>query len=79
MRLKCQALNMHGRRCDGNAKFVCHYHGDGEQYLYGSTRPKWVRVFLCTAHAKEMLGKQKLRHQWKDDGRRKAKRSGGVK
>jgi hypothetical protein len=51
--LKCQALDIHGRRCRSDKRLVAvNYHGHSEIYGSGSDGPEptWVRVYLCDKH-----------------------------
>ena len=51
--MRCQALDMHGRRCRGDKRLVAvSYHGDPELYgwLANTNNPSWVRVYLCPKH-----------------------------
>jgi hypothetical protein len=49
--MRCQALDMNGRRCRQNHRLVAvSYHGDAELYSHAGPEPKWVRVYLCPKH-----------------------------
>jgi hypothetical protein len=51
--MKCQALDMNGRRCRSDRRLVAvSYHGSHELYGYDGPEPKWVRVYLCPKHRK---------------------------
>jgi hypothetical protein len=52
LQLRCQALDMDGRRCRRKAVKQEEYHGDAEIYGYPSPRPQWVKVWFCEQHAK---------------------------
>ena len=50
--VKCQALDMNGRRCRQMKRLkAVRYHGEGELY-YEGPEPQWVAVLLCPQHRK---------------------------
>jgi hypothetical protein len=46
--MKCQHLNINGRRCKRQAVYVQGYHGDTE--IYDFKRLGYVIVFVCGHH-----------------------------
>lgn len=48
MKIRCQALDIDGKRCKNIAKFKEHYHGDYE--IYGFSNLTWCEIFLCKIH-----------------------------
>lgn len=51
---RCDALDMHGRRCRKRASVITHYHGASDVYPFSEDVPQWVRVALCLKHGKDL-------------------------
>ena len=56
MKIRCQALDLDGKRCKNIARYKEYYHGDGEIYGYDFNHPdrdiKWCVIFVCKKHLK---------------------------